>query len=103
MGLLSSLFAGVSGLNANGTALSVIGNNIAPDLTSADLSAQLGGVASRGGMNIEFFYNRIRYGDANGALAGKMETRLYVADDIIVSGLPASLVCQPYVSVLRVD
>ena len=29
MGLLSSLFAGVSGLNANGTALSVIGNNIA--------------------------------------------------------------------------
>ena len=57
----------------------VIGNNIAPDLTSADLSAQLGGVASRGGMNIEFFYNRIRYGDANGALAGKMETRLYVA------------------------
>ena len=29
MGILSSLFAGVSGLNANGTALSVIGNNIA--------------------------------------------------------------------------
>ena len=29
MGLMSSLFAGVSGLNANGTALSVIGNNIA--------------------------------------------------------------------------
>jgi flagellar hook protein FlgE len=29
MGILSSLFAGVSGLNANGTALSVIGNNVA--------------------------------------------------------------------------
>jgi flagellar hook protein FlgE len=29
MGILSALFAGVSGLNANGTALSVIGNNIA--------------------------------------------------------------------------
>ncbi len=29
MGIMSSLFAGVSGLNANGTALSVIGNNIA--------------------------------------------------------------------------
>ncbi|MBH0201294.1 MAG: flagellar hook protein FlgE [Nitrospira sp.] len=29
MGILSSLFTGVSGLNANGTALSVIGNNIA--------------------------------------------------------------------------
>lgn len=29
MGILSSLFAGVSGLNANGTALSVVGNNIA--------------------------------------------------------------------------
>lgn len=29
MGILSSLFSGVSGLNANGTALSVIGNNIA--------------------------------------------------------------------------
>jgi flagellar hook protein FlgE len=29
MGILSSLFAGVSGLNANGTTLSVIGNNIA--------------------------------------------------------------------------
>jgi flagellar hook protein FlgE len=29
MSILSSLFAGVSGLNANGTALSVIGNNIA--------------------------------------------------------------------------
>lgn len=29
MGILSSLFAAVSGLNANGTALSVIGNNIA--------------------------------------------------------------------------
>ena len=29
MGILSSLFAGVSGLDANGTALSVIGNNIA--------------------------------------------------------------------------
>lgn len=29
MGILTSLFAGVSGLNANGTALSVIGNNIA--------------------------------------------------------------------------
>jgi flagellar hook protein FlgE len=29
MGILSSLFAGVSGLNAQGTALSVIGNNIA--------------------------------------------------------------------------
>lgn len=29
MGIMSSLFTGVSGLNANGTALSVIGNNIA--------------------------------------------------------------------------
>lgn len=29
MGILSSLFAGVSGLNANGMALSVVGNNIA--------------------------------------------------------------------------
>lgn len=29
MGIMSSLFAGVSGLNANGTALAVIGNNIA--------------------------------------------------------------------------
>lgn len=29
MGILSSLFSGVSGLNANGTSLSVIGNNIA--------------------------------------------------------------------------
>ena len=29
MGILSSLFTGVSGLNANGMALSVIGNNIA--------------------------------------------------------------------------
>lgn len=29
MGILSSLFTGVSGLNANGNALSVVGNNIA--------------------------------------------------------------------------
>src|SRR5947209_1924937 len=29
MGILSALFAAVSGLNANGTALSIIGNNIA--------------------------------------------------------------------------
>ena len=29
MGILSALFAAVSGLNANGTNLSIIGNNIA--------------------------------------------------------------------------
>src|SRR5919204_2718191 len=56
MGLLSSLFAGVSGLNAQGNALSVIGNNIAnmstvgfksSQSTFADLiSSSLGGGAS---------------------------------------------------------
>src|SRR5581483_11963609 len=56
MGLLSSLFAGVSGLNAQGNALSVIGNNIAnmstvgfksSQTTFADLiSSSLGGGAS---------------------------------------------------------
>jgi flagellar hook protein FlgE len=58
MGLLSSLFAGVSGLNSSGTAISVIGDNIANTGTTGYkasraefvdvLSGSLGGVAGSG-------------------------------------------------------
>jgi len=58
MGLLSSLFAAVSGLNANGSALAVIGNNIANTGTvgfkasranfSDIISASIGGAAASG-------------------------------------------------------
>jgi flagellar hook protein FlgE len=62
MGILSALFAAVSGLNANGSALSVIGNNIANTGTvgfkssranfSDIISASLGGAASSGQVGI---------------------------------------------------
>lgn len=62
MGILSSLFAAVSGLNANGSALSVIGNNIANTGTagfkssranfSDIISASLGGASASGQVGI---------------------------------------------------
>ena len=49
------------------------------NLTHVDLSNNLGSVTSRGGLNVEFFYDRIRIGNAFADEVGRFETRLYVA------------------------
>lgn len=56
-----------------------VGSRMSPDYTHLDLSASLGAVGSSGGLNIEFFYERVRIGGDSGLQAGTFQTRLCVA------------------------
>lgn len=54
------------------------GNPLAPDLTDRDFSRFMP-VSATGGLIVEFYYARIRFGGNTGPYAGKFETRLFVA------------------------
>jgi flagellar hook protein FlgE len=79
MGILTSLFSAVSGLNAYGNAMSVIGNNIANVGTTgfkssrasfADLvSASLGGGSSAGQVGLGVFLNDVQTSFTQGSLS----------------------------------
>ncbi len=51
----------------------------ARDLTGADLSSHMGPVKASGGLNIAFFYTKVRLKTKNAKKNGKVETRLCVA------------------------
>src|SRR5437660_12799388 len=78
MGILSALFAAVSGLNANGTNLSIIGNNIANTGTVgfkssranfADIvNASLGGASGSTSSGIGVFLSGIQSNFTQGSL-----------------------------------
>jgi len=84
MGILTSLFSAVSGLNAYGNAMSVIGNNIANVGTAgfkssrasfADLvSASLGGGSSAGQVGLGVFINDIQTSFTQGSLSNTGNT-----------------------------
>lgn len=84
MGILTSLFSAVSGLNAYGNAMSVIGNNIANVGTAgykssrasfADLvSASLGGGSSAGQVGLGVFLNDIQTSFTQGSLSNTGNT-----------------------------
>lgn len=67
--------------NAPGQIAQAGGSAFARDLTEMDLSSHLGAVASRGagGLNVQFFYGRVRTKSRNSATTGRIETRLFVA------------------------
>lgn len=56
-----------------------VGSRMAPDYTHLDLSSALGAVQSSGGLNVQFFYERVRIGGDSGPQAGTFQTRLCVA------------------------
>ncbi len=84
MGILTSLFSAVSGLNTYGNAMSVIGNNIANVGTAgfkssrasfADLvSASLGGGSSTGQVGLGVFLNDIQTSFTQGSLSNTGNT-----------------------------
>lgn len=84
MGILTSLFSAVSGLNTYGNAMSVIGNNIANVGTAgfkssrasfADLvSASLGGGASTGQVGLGVFLNDVQTSFTQGSLSNTGNT-----------------------------
>jgi flagellar hook protein FlgE len=84
MGILTSLFSAVSGLNAYGNAMSVIGNNIANVGTTgfkssrasfADLvSASLGGGSSAGQVGLGVFLNDVQTSFTQGSLSNTGNT-----------------------------
>jgi flagellar hook protein FlgE len=84
MGILTSLFSAVSGLNTYGNAMSVIGNNIANVGTTgfkssrasfADLvSASLGGASSAGQVGLGVFLNDIQTSFTQGSLSNTGNT-----------------------------
>jgi flagellar hook protein FlgE len=84
MGILTSLFSAVSGLNTYGNAMSVIGNNIANVGTAgfkssrasfADLvSASLGGASSAGQVGLGVFLNDIQTSFSQGSLSNTGNT-----------------------------
>ena len=84
MGILTSLFSAVSGLNTYGNAMSVIGNNIANVGTAgfkssrasfADLvSASLGGGSSTGQVGLGVFLNDVQTSFAQGSLSNTGNT-----------------------------
>jgi flagellar hook protein FlgE len=84
MGILTSLFSAVSGLNTYGNAMSVIGNNIANVGTAgfkssrasfADLvSASLGGGSSAGQVGLGVFLNDIQTSFTQGSLSNTGNT-----------------------------
>jgi flagellar hook protein FlgE len=84
MGILTSLFSGVSGLNTYGNAMSVIGNNIANVGTAgfkssrasfADLvSASLGGGSSANQVGLGVFLNDVQTSFAQGSLSNTGNT-----------------------------
>jgi flagellar hook protein FlgE len=84
MGILTSLFSSVSGLNAYGNAMSVIGNNIANVGTAgfkssrasfADLvSASLGGGSSAGQVGLGVFLNDVQTSFTQGSLSNTGNT-----------------------------
>lgn len=84
MGILTSLFSAVSGLNAYGNAMSVIGNNIANVGTAgfkssrasfADLvSASLGGGSSAGQVGLGVFLNDVQTSFTQGSLSNTGNT-----------------------------
>lgn len=59
----------------------LVSSNMSHDLTNADLSAHLGLVASRpaGGLNVQFFYARVKTRSRNAMTNGQFQTRLCVA------------------------
>ncbi|THJ20849.1 MAG: flagellar hook protein FlgE [Nitrospira sp. CG24E] len=84
MGILTSLFSAVSGLNTYGNAMSVIGNNIANVGTAgfkssrasfADLvSASLGGGSSTGQVGLGVFLNDVQTSFSQGSLSNTGNT-----------------------------
>jgi flagellar hook protein FlgE len=84
MGILTSLFSAVSGLNTYGNAMSVIGNNIANVGTTgfkssrasfADLvSASLGGGSSAGQVGLGVFLNDVQTSFTQGSLSNTGNT-----------------------------
>ena len=84
MGILTSLFSAVSGLNTYGNAMSVIGNNIANVGTAgfkssrasfADLvSASLGGGSSTGQVGLGVFLNDVQTSFTQGSLSNTGNT-----------------------------
>jgi flagellar hook protein FlgE len=84
MGILTSLFSAVSGLNTYGNAMSVIGNNIANVGTAgfkssrasfADLvSASLGGGSSAGQVGLGVFLNDVQTSFTQGSLSNTGNT-----------------------------
>lgn len=54
-------------------------NPLAPNLTDRDLSSHLGPVASKGGLNVGFFYARVQLKSRRAAYNGQFQTRLFVA------------------------
>ncbi|HSL03252.1 MAG TPA: flagellar hook protein FlgE [Nitrospiraceae bacterium] len=84
MGILTSLFSAVSGLNTYGNAMSVIGNNIANVGTAgfkssrasfADLvSASLGGGSSTGQVGLGVFLNDVQTSFVQGSLSNTGNT-----------------------------
>lgn len=84
MGILTSLFTAVSGLNTYGNAMSVIGNNIAnigtvgfksSRASFADLvSASLGGGSSTGQVGLGVFLNDVQTSFAQGSLSNTGNT-----------------------------
>ncbi|MEI8015900.1 MAG: flagellar hook protein FlgE [Nitrospira sp.] len=84
MGILTTLFSAVSGLNTYGNALSVIGNNIAnvgtvgfksSHASFADLvSASLGGGSSTGQVGLGVFLNNVQTSFTQGSLSNTGNT-----------------------------
>jgi flagellar hook protein FlgE len=84
MGILTSLFSAVSGLNTYGNAMSVIGNNIAnvgtvgfksSHVSFADLvSASLGGGATTGQVGLGVFLNDVQTSFTQGSLSNTGNT-----------------------------
>lgn len=49
------------------------------DMTAADLSSHLGPVKASGGLNVQFFYTKVRLKTVDATRNGKVETRLCIA------------------------